>query len=141
MTKKLFSLLAVVLLTLLCVTPVFAQSIPPAQSPSCPPPQAVDLVLWGARAARYEVTLDWITASETLNLGFNIWRATAIDASRIQVNTTMIPTCTYPGSPSGCAYTFVDTSVHRLTTYFYWLEDVDMYGGANLSAAIRVRTK
>jgi hypothetical protein len=35
-----------------------------------------------------------------------------------------------PGSPVGAVYTFLDDNVVTGMTYYYWLEDVDVYGVA-----------
>jgi len=75
------------------------------------------------------VTLNWTTAWETNNSGWNIYRSqTAIFEEAIQVNIDLIPgmgTVTIPTD-----YVFIDDDDFTVgEVYWYWLEAVDM-GGA-----------
>src|SRR5512136_1760812 len=85
-------------------------------------PTAVELVSFTAsRATKRTIVLRWQTASETDNLGFNLYRATSLGGRRTRVNRELIPTLVNPGSPEGVRYTWVDRGFNRHRTYYYWL--------------------
>jgi subtilisin family serine protease len=92
-------------------------------------PTAVDLTRFEALPDGASIRVEWETATEIDNLGFNLYRAESADGPRSQLNDTLIPG-QMPGSPVGAAYQFVDESAQPGITYFYWLEDVDVYGTA-----------
>ena len=93
----------------------------------CTTPSAVTLSYFDAQAVRDRIAVSWQTASEIDNVGFNLYRAESADGPRLQLNQGIIPSLS-PGSTSGADYRFVDTTVKYGRTYFYWLEDVDIYG-------------
>jgi hypothetical protein len=111
-------------------------------------PTAVDLLSFEATGEWDAVRLSWETASETDNLGFNIYRAESIGGERTRLNFELITTDVAPGSPFGAVYGFRDTAVRRGwridwaqgfvwgATYYYWLEDVDIYGVATLHGPV-----
>ena len=100
---------------------------------------AVELLGFEATdVAEETVTLGWETASETDNLGFNLYRAEALGGERVQVNAELIPTNVPPGSPFGATYSYEDTDVEPGRTYFYWLEDVDIDGSVELHGPVEV---
>jgi hypothetical protein len=103
--------------------------------------QAVTLSSFTATGAPKSVVLSWVTTSETDNLGFNLYRSTLVNGNRTKVNAQLIPSQVYPGSPSGAVYSFTDTSVKPLRTYYYWLEDVDIHGATTLNGPVKVRVK
>ena len=76
-------------------------------------------------------TLCWTTQSETNNMGWNIYRSEndSLEQS-LQINTELIPgagTCTQPTE-----YTFEDEcEVYADSTYWYWLESVEISGISN----------
>lgn len=80
--------------------------------------------------ARKSITLGWETTTETNNAGFNIYRAKTEDGSKVKLNDVLIISNTYPGSPIGAVYTFVDETVRPRKTYYYWLEAVDLNGSS-----------
>ena len=72
------------------------------------------------------VLLEWETASEIDNAGFNLWRGETEAGSYTQINAHLIPA---RGSPiSGASYSYLDESVSNGVTYWYKLEDVDLHG-------------
>jgi len=86
----------------------------------------VDLVSFTARGEDGRVILQWQTASEIDNAGFNIWRKTGNKGEFIKINPTLIPA---EGSPiQGATYTYIDTNVRNGHTYSYLLEDIDFNG-------------
>jgi hypothetical protein len=88
----------------------------------------VDLLYFRATSATDVITLEWETASELDNLGFNILRAESGDVSEAQaINPFMIPS-QVGGQPTGAYYEWNDEDVDSNTNYFYWLQDVDFNG-------------
>jgi len=76
------------------------------------------------------VTLSWITESETENLGFNLYRSTALNGQLTIINNQLIPG---HGSTSEMhEYSYIDRAVVNGVTYYYKLEDVDYAGKAKL---------
>lgn len=95
---------------------------------------AVELKSFTATAAKKAIVLTWETISEVDNLGFNLYRAEAVDGERTQLNADLIPA--NPGGQNGAVYSFTDETVKIKRTYYYWLEDVDMYGSAELHGPV-----
>jgi hypothetical protein len=105
---------------------------------SCPPPSAVVLISFAAQGTARSIVLSWETASETGNLGFNLYRAQSADGPWTQINASLIPSLVPPGSPVGAAYTYVDAVPLRAATYFYRLESIDVHGYADSHGPISV---
>jgi len=103
-------------------------------------PTAVELLSFTATGAQRSVTLQWETASEVDNLGFNVYRAEKVDGPRTKVNEGLIISLVPPGSPFGAVYEYTDENLRRQTTYFYWLQDLDIYGQLGWSEPIEVTT-
>ncbi len=102
-------------------------------------PTAVELLSFSAERAQNAVTLNWQTATEYDNLGFNLYRAAAADGTKTQLNDALIPTNMPPGSLMGAFYTYVDSDgVDPHVTYYYWLEDVSISGGKTLHGPVEV---
>jgi hypothetical protein len=72
------------------------------------------------------VLVEWETASEMDNDGFNLWRSEAEAGPYIQLNADLIPA--RGGPTSGVSYSYDDEAVTNGVTYWYKLEDVDLYG-------------
>jgi len=89
-------------------------------------PQAVELLYFSAEAIEGTISLEWATASETDNFGFNLYRATEPAGDRLPLNAALIPSLVAPGSPYGAEYSFVDETAEPGVLYYYWLEDVDL---------------
>lgn len=101
-------------------------------------PTAVKLNSFTAEDHSDGVLVQWITASETDNLGFNLYRAESETGERVLLNAALIPTNNPPGSPVGSEYAFLDTTANSGSAYYYWLEDVDLSGAATLHGPVRV---
>ena len=95
-------------------------------------PTAVEVSSFTATVKREAVRLAWTTTSEVDNLGFNLYRAKEVDGPRTKLNSELIPSLVAPGSPFGADYTYTDTAMRLRGTYYYWLEDVDIYGKTGL---------
>ena len=87
----------------------------------------VELLYFNAQPGASAITLQWATATERDNYGFNLYRATSEDGERTLLNAELIPSLVAPGSPYGAEYEFVDNTAEAGVQYFYWLEDVDIY--------------
>jgi hypothetical protein len=73
------------------------------------------------------ILLGWETISEQDNQGFNVLRGTSANAPAEQLNEALIPSQA-PDSSEGFGYEWIDAQVQQGTTYYYWLEDVDVGG-------------
>lgn len=98
-------------------------------------PNAIELVSFTATPQHGAVLLEWETATELDNLGFNLYRANSPDGPCTRLNASLIPSQN-PGSPIGASYSFLDEDVQPGLTYYYWLEDVDIYGVATLHGPV-----
>ena len=90
-------------------------------------PTAVTLVNFEAVPQNDHIQVTWETATELNNLGFNLYRSETAAGPWTQLNAALIP-AQQPGSITGATYEWLDTSVIPNVTYFYRLEDVDIYG-------------
>jgi hypothetical protein len=101
-------------------------------------PTVVDLLSFTATGEKKAIVLNWETATEFDNLGFNLYRADAIDGERSKLNQELIPTLVPPGSPYGAPYEYRDDQkgLKKNVTYYYWLEDVDVHGGTGLHGPV-----
>jgi hypothetical protein len=78
--------------------------------------------------------LNWETANESDNLGFNLYRSASNNGLKTRVNGSLIPTNVAPGSLLGATYSYTDTGSDLSAglkpgqTYFYWLESVSISG-------------
>ena len=95
-------------------------------------PTAVTLASFRATGTTENIVLNWETVSEIDNLGFNLYRATALHGGRIRINPDLIPSQA-PGTATGAEYEYVDASVSEGVDYYYWLEMVDTHGGTALT--------
>jgi hypothetical protein len=100
---------------------------------------AVQLLLFEVTAREEFIELSWETASETDNLGFNLYRATSLDGESIKINAELMPSQVPPGSPFGAVYEYEDTTVNLDGTYYYWLEVVDIYGQSELHGPVSAK--
>ena len=92
-------------------------------------PLAVTLADFSAVQQGSFIMLTWETNSELENRGFNLYRGTSSAGPDRQLNGTLIPSQSQ-GNPGGFIYTWEDRAdLVPGTSYFYWVEDVDIYGG------------
>lgn len=90
-------------------------------------PLAVQLNAFTAVGGDQSVAIAWETASELDTLGFNLWRGVTQAAPDTRLNATMIPAAG-TGTGGGATYSWTDSAVQNGTTYWYWLEAVDIHG-------------
>jgi hypothetical protein len=85
---------------------------------------AIALKSFTTEAQGNTVVINWETAAEIDNAGFNIYRANALNGQYEKVNDLMIGA---QGDLTGAVYSFEDTPPAD-GVYFYVLEDVDTFG-------------
>jgi hypothetical protein len=98
-------------------------------------PLAVVLAQFDARAQTDHVAVDWETASEIDNTGFNLYRSPLVDGPRELL--AFIP-AQAPGSTQGFSYNYADFDVQPGQTYYYWLEDIDLNNVATRHGPVSV---
>jgi hypothetical protein len=96
----------------------------------------IELDYFTATSDRRSVVLDWATLSEVDNAGFNIWRANRANGIYIKINPALIPA--QGGPVFGATYQYADTLVRTGRSYYYKLEDVDLYGNSTFHGPIPV---
>jgi hypothetical protein len=96
-----------------------------------PSPTAVSMSSLKATPSDKQVKLEWQTASEIDNAGFNVWRAEGFH----KINDSMIPA---EGSPiMGADYDFFDKWVMNGKLYYYLVEDVDTNGVSTFHGPVK----
>jgi hypothetical protein len=102
-------------------------------------PTVIDLVYFTAYSSDKMAILEWVTASEIDNAGFNLYRSEEEDGVYVKINRALIPS---EGSPTeGMLYQFADEDVKNLKTYYYKLEDIDIYGKSALHGPVSAMPK
>ena len=81
-----------------------------------------------------KITLNWKTATEDKNAGFNILRSNSIDGVFEKINSFLIPG--NGDTATGSTYSYVDESAEPGKLYFYKLEDIDLVSGSNINKEI-----
>jgi hypothetical protein len=72
------------------------------------------------------IAVVWETASELDTVGFHLWRSDRSTAGYARITPGLLPGC---GGPTRSAeYAYIDMTVTPGATYFYQLEEVDIYG-------------
>ena len=90
------------------------------------PATAIDLISLSATGEGNHVRVDWQTAQEIRNLGFNLYRSTSPAGPFVKINESLIPGLIY--SVKGKSYSYIDTAVTPGKLYYYKLEDIDASG-------------
>jgi hypothetical protein len=101
-------------------------------------PTAVELARFEGWPEGPAVHVEWETVTEIDNLGFNLYRAGTADGPYVKLNEELIPS-QVPGSPVGAVYVWLDDEVQAGHTYYYKLEDLDIYGHTTLHGPVQVR--
>ena len=91
------------------------------------------------RSARTDagVRVEWTTASETDNAGFNILRCQMKEGSFVKVNPTLIPGAGTTAERTD--YTWIDTTAKPNVGYYYRIEDVSFSGDRQRLATVQMR--
>ena len=100
-------------------------------------PLAVTLESFDAVEVPGGVLVQWETAAEINNRGFNVHRALAAGGPWTQLNPFLIPSQS-PGSTQGFRYEFLDDDVVAGTTYYYMLEAIDLSGASTQHGPISI---
>ncbi len=100
-------------------------------------PLAVTLASFDATAQSDHILVTWETTSELNNRGFNLYRSTEALGPVERINDALIPSQA-PGGSQGFAYTWQDSAVAANTTYYYWLETVDLQGATQRFGPVSV---
>ena len=80
--------------------------------------------------------INWVTASESEVLGYNLFRAENDNQDQaLRVTATMIEAS---NSPTGASYSFVDDEVEMNTSYYYWLQTNDFDGTSEMFGPVKV---
>jgi hypothetical protein len=108
------------------------------------PPTAVILLSFSATVTdEHAVLLEWETANEVNVLGFNLYRSESSGGPLATLNGEPISALA-AGSSLGSDYQFADMGLQPGTTYYYWLEEINVSGPAiqhgPVSAQIPVET-
>ena len=93
---------------------------------STEPGTVVELVTLQALPRLRGVIVEWETAAEIDNAGFNIYRAKCEGCDFVKINAEMIPA--RGSATQGARYRFVDNGVRNRKNVLYLLEDVDSNG-------------
>ena len=96
----------------------------------------IELATLTAIPGNTQATIQWTTESEIDNAGFNLYRSESKNGAYVQMNDALIPA---EGSPLyGSFYEFVDDDVQNRKTYWYKLEDIDIYGKSTFHGPVSV---
>jgi len=96
----------------------------------------VELSHFSGLARPGAIRLNWLTQSETDNLGFNVWRCEQRDGDYRRINASMISGAGSSQDPH--TYGFEDGEVQPGVAYYYKLEDVDYSGHRQSHGPYRV---
>jgi hypothetical protein len=87
---------------------------------------AAALTSFIAEPADGSIFLFWETSAEIDNVGFNVYRSEQKNGAYTLLNDDMI--IAEGSSTEGMLYEFIDDTVQNRKTYYYKLEDFDIYG-------------
>ncbi|MBN2357784.1 T9SS type A sorting domain-containing protein, partial [candidate division KSB1 bacterium] len=81
---------------------------------------------------------DWMTQSETENVGFNVYRSDHADGLYERLNRSLIPGA--GTSQSTHQYSFEDRSIAEASTYYYKISDISYAGIETMHGPVEVTT-
>lgn len=82
------------------------------------------------------VTILWTTETETDHVGWNIYRSEKKDGKFVKINEKLIKGSGNSGMP--ITYQYVDKTAIAGRQYYYYLEDLDLFGNAGKSDIIGI---
>jgi len=97
---------------------------------------AVELASFTVSFQKGEVKLQWITQSETENLGFYIYRSQFEEQNYVKITSAMIPGV--GNSNETHIYSYIDRDIKSDNTYFYKLADIDFNGNMTFHGPISI---
>ncbi len=97
-------------------------------------PTFVELSSFTATGGDGYIGVEWETASEIDNAGFNIHRGLGKEGPSAQLNEGLIPA--QGDELQGASYSLIDEDVTPGLTYYYWLEDVDLHGRSTMHGPV-----
>jgi subtilisin family serine protease len=83
----------------------------------------VTLAYFTVTPSDWGMLLQWQTDTEIDNAGFHLWRSEEEEGEYIRITNSMIP-----AQGSGSQYSYLDEDAIDDITYYYKLEDIDLYG-------------
>ncbi len=104
----------------------------------CPVEYPIELSAFQAQVHGGMVVLNWVTQSETNNLGFYVYRSESKEGDYQRVNATLIPGAGNADRVNH--YTFTDNDITVGKTYYYKLADVNYNGKQVYHGPISVQT-
>jgi hypothetical protein len=84
------------------------------------------------------VSVNWVTAAEVGNAGFNVYRSVSADAMGTMLNSELIGSTASAGA--GAAYSFVDANVGS-GVFYYWVEAVSVDGATTAHGPVEAVTQ
>ena len=99
----------------------------------------VELVSFTGAVINDGVRIEWRTATEVNNLGFNLYRSKTREGKFEKVNSRLIEGA--GSSPLPHNYQFVDRDVKPGEVYYYYLVDIDITGTTEKSDLLEVNLK
>jgi hypothetical protein len=109
-------------------------SMPATTTTTTAPATIIKLSSFAAIPKSDRIILEWSTASEIDNAGFNLSRAESENGQYTKINTSLIPA--KGTSTQGAAYSYTDSDVQNRKTYFYKLEDIDLSGKSTMHGPV-----
>lgn len=99
------------------------------------PATHVELTSFTAKGAQEGVDLEWKTASEIDNAGFNLWRSQKQHGKYINITEdALIPA--KGTATTAASYSYTDTDVVLGKKYFYKLQDIDIKGAFTFNGPV-----
>ena len=96
----------------------------------------VELTSFTAAIIQGKVILQWITQTETENLGFHVYRSRSEPGNYIRMSQKIIPGA--GSTDESHHYSYTDKNIESNQTYYYKLADVDFNGNINFHGPISV---
>jgi photosystem II stability/assembly factor-like uncharacterized protein len=100
-----------------------------------PCPTLISLSSFTATPFSKAVVIEWTTAAEIDNAGFNVYRAESAEGPYLKINEDLI--FAQGSSTEGSSYEIVDEGLKNRKTYYYQLEDIDFSGQSTFHGPIK----